>query len=81
LDNIENSFDCEKVNQFSLKIKLTMSNEKCFKCLVQLNDLKYLINNVYNNNDITFDIVLKEIQIKINPNLSLKTHWFEVLIN
>jgi hypothetical protein len=49
-----------------------------FKCLIQLNDYKYSLSIDSNNNFITFNNVLNEIQNQIKQNISYETHLFEV---
>jgi hypothetical protein len=53
-----------------------------FKCLIEINNLKYTLiidNNNNNNNDINFSQVLAQIQEIVDKNISLKTHLFEVI--
>jgi hypothetical protein len=55
-----------------------------FKCLVEMNANKYslIINNIIDNNSITFNDIYKKIrQMDTNVNISFETHLFQVSFN
>ena len=50
------------------------------KCLIDFNNNKYSLCIERDFNEITFNCVLREIQIQINQNITHKTHIFEAVM-